>query len=101
MELSISRNGSHIHLTAAGAITTTQDAMEFKKVLNQEIRGLESGTITIDIPDSYLLPSSIIGLLLQLAEIDHHTIELNARQADLRESLRKLGLAQILGVKGA
>ena len=100
MELTIDRERNQIRIRATGAITTTQEAMTLKKGLSEAVRGEEHATITVEIPDSFFLPSSVIGSLLQLAEIEHHKVELHAKQPELRESLKKLGLDQILGVRG-
>jgi hypothetical protein len=82
-------------LTVLGQIASLQDVTEFKQVL---ARACSQGSVNIYFEESIVLPSSIIGALLQKKEIDKVELKIFVRRKELLESLQKLRLSDMLGL---
>ena len=81
-----------------GAIQGVQEAADVKKSLTEQA-GAGAGSISLVLADAAVLPSSVIGALLRLVEIEKVEVALRVRSPELRESLRKLNFDTILNVQ--
>ena len=85
-------------LTVKGQIGSLQDTVEFKQALRQACMSSKNGAVSVYFEECIILPSSIIGALLQKKEIDKMEIKTFVRQKELSESIQRLRLADILGL---
>ena len=99
MIISVENSDKFARISVKDQIKSVQEAMEFKKRLQETILTNPDAVLEVVIEDSYVLPSSIIGVLLRYAEIEKRTITLAVHHDELIQSLRKLNFEQILNVK--
>ncbi|WP_024787648.1 MULTISPECIES: hypothetical protein [unclassified Lebetimonas] len=91
MNLSINNN----ILTIEGNITTIEDA---EKIINALYSLSDKDSIIVKIKDSFSLPSSIIGELLKLTDMEKKVI-LEVKDPVLYEMLDDLNLTKTFNVK--
>jgi len=82
-------------LKVLGQISSLQDTIEFKQHLQ---RACASGPVNIYFEDCIMIPSSVLGAILQKKEIDKMTVKVFVRQKELIESLQRLRLSDILNL---
>ena len=95
MDIEIGNKSGTPSLTVKGQISSLQDTMEFKKALQS---ACTSGSVNIYFEECIVLPSSVIGALLQKKEIDKVVLKIFVRQKELIESLQRLRLSDMLGL---
>ena len=99
MKLNVEKSGRTARITVEGAIQSVQDAMDVKKALSDQVAVDPGVALELRLPDASVLPSSVIGALLRLVEIDKAQVSLQVGQEVLRESLKKLNFDAILHVR--
>lgn len=85
-------------VTINGNIQSIEDYQEIKDVV-RSIVDTGATTITIKIPDSISMPSSVIGFLLKLVHVDKIIISMFVRDDRLYNLMEILNLITILNVK--
>lgn len=94
--MEISNSGTN-EVTVTGIIKTIDDSM----TLRAELQRLYDGgarAITLRIPDSFALPSAVIGYLMKLVNRDKVRLTLLAGDQRLCELLDELQLSGVFGV---
>ena len=85
-------------VTITGNIQSIEDYQDIKDVVRSIIdKGANS--ITIRIPDSVSMPSSVIGFLLKLVHVDKIVMSILVRDDRLYNLMEILNLITILNVK--
>lgn len=85
-------------LVIGGIIKTIDDSM----ALREAVQGLVDGgaaSILLRIPDSFAMPSAVIGYLMKLVNRDKVHLNIIAGDQRLRELLDELQLTEQFGVK--
>lgn len=85
-------------LVVTDQIHSLQDVVEFKQML-QLVCSDKNISVSIIFENALIVPSSVIGALLQKKEIDMIKLTVVTRQKELFESLSRLGLAEVLNIK--
>ncbi|MCX8070188.1 MAG: hypothetical protein N2738_06765 [Thermodesulfovibrionales bacterium] len=85
-------------VTITGNIQSIEDYQEIKDVVRSIVEKGAS-TISIKIPDSISMPSSVIGFLLKLVHVDKIAISMFVRDDRLYNLMEILNLITILNVK--
>jgi anti-anti-sigma regulatory factor len=81
-----------------GNIRSTDDVNKIKESLSSQL--LKNGaSITIDIKDSFAMPSAMIGFLMKLVEQNQVTLTLHIADERLVELLDDLGLSTTFHIK--
>lgn len=99
MQIHAEQRGAESIIRVEGTIQGVQEAADLKRTLTEQA-GAGAGSITLVLSDTPVLPSSVIGALLRLVEIEKVEVSLRVRSPELRESLKKLNFETILHVQG-
>lgn len=85
-------------ITITGNIQSIEDYQEIKDVVREMMnKGLTS--ITIRIPDSLSMPSSVIGFLLKLVHVDNINLTILVKDDRLFNLMEILNLVNVFNVK--
>lgn len=95
MEVKASGNSE---ITVAGNIKTMGDYQEIKRVVQEQIDGGGS-SLTVKIPDSFSITSSVIGYFLKVINKDNVSLSLHIKDERLYKILKDLNLIDIFNVK--
>jgi hypothetical protein len=95
MKIETGSKSGAVSLTVFGQIASLQDATKFKQILS---RTCSQGPVSVYFEECIVLPSSVIGALLQKKEIDKAELKIFIRRKELMESLQKLRLSDMLGL---
>ncbi|MFP4332053.1 MAG: hypothetical protein ACLFQJ_02025 [Campylobacterales bacterium] len=98
MEILTKKLDDFVEIVCKGSITTHEQTLEFKKTLHKNFNVYSSSKIKIIFEDCYSLPSSVIGAILELKEIEKADIEVVVDKDELYSALKKLTLIEILNV---
>lgn len=95
MEVKISGTNE---ITITGNIKTMGDYQDIKRVVQEQIDA-GATSITIKIPDSFSITSSVIGYFLKVVNKDNVTLHLFVKDDRLVKILKDLNLIDIFNVK--
>ncbi len=95
MEISTAGNT----VTIKGNIKTVSDYQEIKSTLDSMITTHKN--ITINIPDSISITSSVIGYFTKLVQKDKIDLSIKVGDSDLMELFEELGLVSLFKVRKA
>jgi len=89
---------SATELTIKGNIKTIDDCIALRAAIQKLVDGGIS-SITLKIPDSFAMPSAVIGYLMKLVNRDKVHLNIIAGDHRLRELLDELQLTELFGVR--
>ncbi len=89
---------SATELTVSGNIKTIDDSIALRAAVQKLVDGGGSG-IMLRIPDSFAMPSAVIGYLMKLVNRDKVQLNVIAGDQRLRELLDELQLTEQFGVR--
>lgn len=98
MEILTNKLDDFVEIVCRGSISTHEETLEFKKSMHKSFNMYSSSRIRLVFEDCYSLPSSIIGAILELKEIEKADIEVVVTKDELYSALKKLTLIEILNV---
>lgn len=98
MEILTNKLDDFVEFICKGSVTTHEQILYFKKVLHKNFNVYSGSKIKIVFEECYSLPSSIIGTILELKEIEKADIEVVVARDELYSALKKLTLIDILNV---
>ena len=90
---------SATELTINGNIKTIDDSIALRAAVQKLVEGGCSGVV-LRIPDSFAMPSAVIGYLMKLVNRDKVHLNIIAGDKRLRELLDELQLTELFGVRG-
>ena len=96
--MNITENGA-AELTVSGNIKTIDDSMAVRNAI-QKLVDAGASSVTLHIPDSFAMPSAVIGYLMKLVNRDRVHLTVIAGDQRLRELLDELHLTELFGVRG-
>ncbi len=85
-------------ITITGNIQSIEDYQEIKDTV-RSVLSKGAAQITIKIPDSLSMPSSVIGFLLKLVHVDNVGITMLVKDDRLYNLMEILNLVTVLNVK--
>lgn len=85
-------------ISVTGNIKTMGDYQEIKRVIQEQIDG-GSSSLTVKIPDSFSITSSVIGYFLKVINKDNVSLSLQIKDDRLYKILKDLNLIDIFNVK--
>lgn len=95
--MNITQNGA-AELTISGNIKTIDDSIALREAVQKLVEGGAEG-VTLRIPDSFAMPSAVIGYLMKLVNRDRIHLAVIAGDHRLRELLDELQLTVQFGVR--
>lgn len=95
--ITIERN-SATELVVGGIIKTIDDSIKLRETISAMVDG-GATSIQIRIPDSFAMPSAVIGYLMKLVNRDKVSLSIIAGDIRLRELLAELQLSSMFGVR--
>lgn len=98
MKIKVIENNGNVEMRCKGTNENMEEVMEFKKELKKQVMLHNDKHITISFYGCLTLPSSIIGAILELKEIENINIVVTVEKKELYETLRRLALIEILDV---
>jgi hypothetical protein len=96
MEVSINRGSESLEVEVRGGIDSFQEISELKNRLHTHARIHPEIPMEIYFLDAYVIPSSVIGTILELIEIEKIEVRVKVAKEELYETLQKLMLQEIL-----
>lgn len=96
--MNITQNGA-AELTVGGNIKTIDDSIALRNAV-QKLVDAGASSVTLNIPDSFAMPSAVIGYLMKLVNRDRVALSVVAGDKRLRELLDELQLTVLFGVRG-
>jgi len=101
MNIEIKESGNHLDIFCIGSFDSIDESIKIKREFQKAV-ALNSGKkLNIHFQDTLALPSSVIGTMLELKEIENADISIIVNRDELFEALRRLTLLEILNVKKA
>jgi len=79
-----------------GIVENVDDCIQISSTA-KEVAKSSSGSVTIEFPDSFVIPSTLIGQILKMIQVDNMTVSIKANN-DLYELLDRLSLVSIFNV---
>jgi len=95
VELSINNN----QVSVIGYVEGIEDSNSVMDALNSVIENNKGGVISLILEDAFVIPSSLIGLLLETKENYEHKIEILAKNEKLITLMKRLNLIDVLNIK--
>lgn len=95
--MNITQNGA-AELTISGNIKTIDDSIALREAVQKLVEG-GCDSVTLRIPESFAMPSAVIGYLMKLVNRDKVTLSVIAGDQRLRELLDELQLTVQFGVR--
>ncbi len=95
--MEIKTSGSN-EVTIVGNVKTMSDYQDIKRVIQEMIEG-GATNITVKIPDSFSITSSVIGYFLKIINKDNVTLSIQIKDERLFKILKDLNLVDIFNVK--
>jgi len=95
MELSI--NSNQVFVT--GYVEGIEDSNSVMNALNSVIKNSKGGVVSLVLEEAFVIPSSLIGLLLEIKENYEHEIEILAKNEKLITLMKRLNLIDVLNIK--
>lgn len=89
---------STTELEVGGIIKTIEDSIKLRETI-QSMVDCGAASILLRIPDSFAMPSAVIGYLMKLVNRDKVSLSIIAGDIRLRELLSELQLSSMFGVR--
>ena len=89
---------SATELTVSGNIKTIDDSIALRAAV-QKLVDEGCSSVMLRIPDSFAMPSAVIGYLMKLVNRDKVQLNIIAGDQRLRELLDELQLTELFGVR--
>jgi len=99
MNIEIIEHDEIVDINCRGFIEGLEDSLKIKREFQKAVMLNSKKKVNIYFYDSFTLPSSVIGTILELKEIEHIDISIKVEKKELFETLRRLTLVEILNIQ--
>jgi hypothetical protein len=99
MEISVSVNGGNSEITVLGTIKTISDGLMIKEKINHTFTHDKQRAIRLNIKDSFIITSSVIGFLVKAIKIDKMDLTVCVGSIELYSMLDDMNLLDSMNVR--
>lgn len=99
MEISAFVNSGNSEITILGTIKTIADGQMIKETINRSFHQDKQRTIKLNIQDSFIITSSVIGFLIKAIKIDKMDLTVYVRSMELYSMLDDMNLLDTMNVR--
>jgi thiamine phosphate synthase YjbQ (UPF0047 family) len=99
MKLEIQSTTNPIVVDVYDNIKSVSDSDRFKNCINELLMRHGTTKVTVNIKDSYILTSSIIGFLAKKIAQEHAPITIHVKNSELYRMLTNLQVIELLNIK--
>lgn len=98
MNLETKTTDKELVLAISGTISTLNEAMSIKDTMKKLISSHPGKELRVNIYDAIVLPSSVIGTMLEISEINKTKLTIHIAKDELIEGVKKLKLDEVLKI---
>ena len=99
MKLESKVTGSVVVLSIYESITSLGESLEVKNAIEKLISTYPEAELHVNVHDALIMPSSVIGTMLKISEINKVNLSLFLAKDELMDNMKKMKLDEILNIK--